>query len=185
MSEPAAPVVARDLSDPEARRSLTRTFDGAPGCAKPDPILTVDNIVRQFGGMTAVDVDHLEVERGLITALIGPNGAGKTTFFNLLTGFDKPTSAGKGAAWAFDGRSMARTSASSVAKAGMVRTFQLTKSLNRMTVLENMMLGATGQTGERLALSWLWPAWSSQEREVRAKAMARLAGLKRDGKRDA
>ena len=64
----------------------------------------VDNIVRQFGGMTAVDVDHLEVQRGIITALIGPNGAGKTTFFNLITGFDKPTSAKTGAHWSFDGR---------------------------------------------------------------------------------
>ena len=84
-----------------------------PGAAKPDPILVVDNIVRQFGGMTAVDVGHLEVQRGVITALIGPNGAGKTTFFNLITGFDKPTSAkrliggvpaDKAARWTFDGR---------------------------------------------------------------------------------
>ncbi|MBK0296156.1 ATP-binding cassette domain-containing protein, partial [Bacillus sp. S34] len=47
---------------------------------KSDPILTVDTVTRHFGGMTAVDVDHLEVQRGSITALIGPNGAGKTTF---------------------------------------------------------------------------------------------------------
>ena len=46
--------------------------------------------VRQFGGLTAVDVEHIEIQRGAITALIGPNGAGKTTFFNLLTGFDQP-----------------------------------------------------------------------------------------------
>ena len=59
--------------------------------------------MRQFGGITAVDVDHLEVQRGIITALIGPNGAGKTTFFNLITGFDRPTSAGQGAHWSFDG----------------------------------------------------------------------------------
>ena len=64
-----------------------------PGSAKPQPILSVDHIVRRFGGVTAVDVDHLEVQRGTITALIGPNGAGKTTFFNLITGFDQPTSA--------------------------------------------------------------------------------------------
>ncbi len=61
-----------------------------PGSAKPDPIVVADNVTRQFGGLTAVDVDHVEVQRGAITALIGPNGAGKTTFFNLLTGFDKP-----------------------------------------------------------------------------------------------
>ena len=69
--------------------------DAEPGSAKPDPILVVDNIVRHFGGMTAVDVDHLEVQRGIITALIGPNGAGKTTFFNLITGFDRPSGRGR------------------------------------------------------------------------------------------
>ena len=55
-------------------------FDGVPeepGSPKPDPILTVDNLSRSFGGLVAVDVDHLEIQRGVITALIGPNGAGK------------------------------------------------------------------------------------------------------------
>ena len=87
------------LADPAARRGAAWPASTAsPASAKPDPILVVDNIVRQFGGMTAVDVEHLEVQRGMITALIGPNGAGKTTFFNLITGFDKPTSAGQGRA---------------------------------------------------------------------------------------
>ena len=63
-----------------------------PGAAKPDPILIGDGIVRSFGGLRAVDVAHIEVQRGAITALIGPNGAGKTTLFNLLTGFDRADS---------------------------------------------------------------------------------------------
>jgi neutral amino acid transport system ATP-binding protein len=158
------------LADPAARKALLADVDRVPGSAKPDPILEVDNITRQFGGMTAVDVGHLEVQRGIITALIGPNGAGKTTFFNLITGFDRPTSAGNGASWSFDGRALDKTAASSVAKAGMVRTFQLTKSLNRMTVIENMMLGAQNQAGENLFKSLIRPIWGGQEREIEAKA---------------
>jgi branched-chain amino acid transport system ATP-binding protein len=171
MSEQMAdPKVARELADPEARRALTSGFEATPGATKPDPILLVDNIVRQFGGMTAVDVQHLEVQRGLITALIGPNGAGKTTFFNLITGFDKPTTAGKGAHWAFDGRTLDKTSASSVARAGMVRTFQLTKALSAMTVIDNMMLGAQNQAGENLFKSMFRGTWGKQEKAIEAKA---------------
>ena len=93
-------------SDAPARpsaRQLMSELAPKPGAAKPDAILVVDNIARHFGGITAVDVDHLEVQRGIITALIGPNGAGKTTFFNLITGFDRPSSVGQGAHWSFDG----------------------------------------------------------------------------------
>src|SRR3954454_7501555 len=158
------------LADPAVRRELMSRVDAEPGAAKPDSILDVDNIVRQFGGITAVDVSHLEVQRGVITALIGPNGAGKTTFFNLITGFDRPTPAGQGAHWSFDGRTLDRTSASRVARSGMVRTFQLTKALSRMTVIDNMMLGAQNQAGENLAKSLFKPFWGSQERQVRAKA---------------
>ena len=70
--------------------SSLRMVSQDPGAAKPDPILTTSNVRRSFGGLVAVDVDHLEVQRGVITALIGPNGAGKTTFFNLLSNFDQP-----------------------------------------------------------------------------------------------
>ena len=98
----------------------------------------------------AVDVEHAEIERNRITALIGPNGAGKTTFFNLLTGFDSPTSG----TWTFDGRDLSGVAAHKVAKMGMVRTFQLTKALSRLTVIENMRLGATQQRGESI---WVGP----------------------------
>ena len=138
----------------------------------------VDKIIRNFGGMTAVHVDHLEVQRGIITALIGPNGAGKTTFFNLITGFDRPTSAKSGAHWSFDGRKLDKTSASSVALAGMVRTFQLTKALNRMTVMDNMMLGARGQRGENLLTCMFKPTWGAQERANEEKAKELLQRFK-------
>ena len=184
MSESMTPAGPTSLRDPAARRSLMSGVSPEPGSAKPDSILVVDNIVRQFGGMTAVDVGHLEVQRGIITALIGPNGAGKTTFFNLITGFDRPTSAKSGAHWAFDGATLDKTSASSVAKAGMVRTFQLTKALSRMTVRDNMMLGAQGQAGENLAKSLFRPLWSRQEKQIEEKAKELLDRFKLLDKKD-
>src|SRR5512133_3584993 len=104
-----------------------------PGVAKPDPILVARGMRRTFGGLLAVDVDHLEVQRHTVTALIGPNGAGKTTLFNLLTGFDKPTRG----SWSFDGDDIGGWAAYRVARRGMVRTFQLTKALARLSVMEN------------------------------------------------
>lgn len=94
-----------------------------PGCRKRDPIVIADKVTRRFGGITAVDVGHLEVPRHKITALIGPNGAGKTTLFNLLTGFDTPNSG----SWQFEGTNLSRMSSYKVARLGMVRTFQLLK----------------------------------------------------------
>jgi neutral amino acid transport system ATP-binding protein len=140
-----------------------------PGVRKPDPILTVDGVVRSFGGLLAVDVEHLEFERRRITALIGPNGAGKTTFFNLLTGFDRP----QRGRWTFDGRPLHGLSAYKVARTGMVRTFQLTKALAKMSVLDNMKLAAPHQSGER-ALIGLLHSWRRQERQIEARALELL-----------
>ena len=137
-----------------------------PGVAKPDPILVVEGVHRQFGGLIAVDVDHVEVQRGVITALIGPNGAGKTTFFNLLTGFDEPDRG----RWLFDGDDVTGHSGYKLARAGMVRTFQLTKSLSRLSVIENMKLGAQGQIGERFWSSLLPVFWRSEEKANEARA---------------
>jgi neutral amino acid transport system ATP-binding protein len=147
-----------------------------PGAAKPDPILVADGVTRRFGGLTAVAVDHVEVQRGVITALIGPNGAGKTTFFNLLTAFDRPD-AGR---FAFDGRRLGRQSAHKVARAGMVRTFQLTKALSRLTVLDNMKLGAIDQRGERFWSALLPSLWREQERQIEARALDLLARFQLD-----
>ncbi|WP_223587479.1 ABC transporter ATP-binding protein [Microbacterium sp. OVT16B] len=150
----------------------------APGVAKVDPILVVDAVQRRFGGLTAVDVDHVEIPRGAITALIGPNGAGKTTLFNLLCGFDRPNSG----SWSFDGNNLAGVPSFKVARMGQVRTFQLTKSLSLLTVLENMKLGAPHQKGEGFWASLFPFVWRSQDTEIETKARELLARFKLDAK---
>jgi branched-chain amino acid transport system ATP-binding protein len=157
-------------------RAALSGVDPVPGVSKPDPILFADNVRKNFGGVVAVDVSHIEVQRGSITALIGPNGAGKTTLFNLLTGFDTPDSG----EWRFDGKSLAKVVAHKTASLGMVRTFQLTKSLTKMSVIENMKLGATHQVGERW-WNGLFPfRWKAQEKLIEQRADELLKRFKLD-----
>jgi branched-chain amino acid transport system ATP-binding protein len=153
---------------------------GGPGCKKRDPIVVADNVSRRFGGINAVDVEHLEIPRHKITALIGPNGAGKTTLFNLLTGFDTPNTG----TWQFEGTDLAGMSSYKVARLGMVRTFQLTKVMGKLTVLENMRLGASEQPGERLRNALFRGVWGRREKEITAQAEELLAKFKLDAKRD-
>jgi len=163
----------------QAREAL-QSVDRVPGARKPDPILTADNIRREFGGIVAVDVDHFEVQKGSITALIGPNGAGKTTFFNLLTGFDQPNSG----QWNFNGKAMNGVASHRTAALGMVRTFQLTKSLTKLSVMENMRLGATDQKGEKWWNGLFAAVWKGQEAEITRRADELLTRFKMDHMRD-
>ncbi len=151
-----------------------------PGAPKPDPIVVVDGMRKAFGGLVAVDVEHLEIQRGVITALIGPNGAGKTTFFNLLTGFDSPDTGHA----VFDGQAIDGYRPYQLAGLGMVRTFQLTKSLTKLSVIENMKLGAKGQRGERFLPSLFTPLWRRQEEEIEERAMELLRRFQLDHMRD-
>lgn len=157
----------------EPHNPVAGVFDGVAhtiGVKKPDPILVAKEVNRSFGGLIAVDVEYLEIQRGAITALIGPNGAGKTTFFNLLTGFDEPN---KGHV-ELNGKSIDGVASHKLAAQGMVRTFQLTKALSRMTVLQNMMLGAKDQRGENLFKALATPLWRGREKEVEEQARALL-----------
>ena len=177
-STDAVPVVTGSVRRPKA--TALAVGPGAPGVKKVDPIMVIDDVTRRFGGLTAVDVDHLEIPRNAITALIGPNGAGKTTLFNLLCGFDKPNSG----TWEFDGKRLSGIPAFKVARMGQVRTFQLTKALSLLTVLENMKLGATGQRGERFWSSFIPGVWRKQEDDNEDKAMELLKRFKLDAKAD-
>ncbi|MFG6280674.1 ABC transporter ATP-binding protein [Microbacterium sp. S16(2024)] len=167
------------MSDTTVTHPLVKGEVG-PGCAKVDPIVVADGVTRQFGGLKAVDVEHLEIPRGQITALIGPNGAGKTTLFNLLTGFDKPNTG----RWSFEGSNLAGVPAFKVSRKGMVRTFQLTKSLGRLSVLQNMLLGARGQKGENIFRAMIPSIWRSQERVNTERADDLLRRFKLDAKRE-
>jgi branched-chain amino acid transport system ATP-binding protein len=165
------------ISDAQVRAiAALETVPAAPGAPKPDPILLADKIQKNFGGVVAVDVEHIEVQRGSITALIGPNGAGKTTLFNLLTGFDTPDTG----EWRFDGRSMEKIVAHKTASMGMIRTFQLTKSLTKMSVIENMKLGATHQVGEKWWNGLLPFRWRKQEQIIEQRADELLKRFKLD-----
>jgi len=144
-----------------------------PGVPKPDPILIARGLQRFFGGLHAVDVANLEVQRGTITSLIGPNGAGKTTLFNLLTGFDKPNQG----EWHLNGGPLVGIRSFQIARHGMVRTFQLTKSLSRLTVMENMMVATKDHVGETL-----WGALFGRWRHIEAaNAKIAIASLERFG----
>jgi branched-chain amino acid transport system ATP-binding protein len=165
------------VSDAQARAvAALATVSPSPGAPKPDPILLAEKIQKNFGGVVAVDVEHIEVQRGSITALIGPNGAGKTTLFNLLTGFDTPDTG----EWRFDGRSMEKIVAHKTAAMGMIRTFQLTKSLTKMSVIENMKLGATHQVGEKWWNGLLPFRWRKQEQIIEQRADELLKRFKLD-----
>jgi branched-chain amino acid transport system ATP-binding protein len=173
-------MVADVTSKSQAARDALKAVPNEPGAKKPDPLLVADGISRTFGGLKAVDVDHVEIQRGVITALIGPNGAGKTTFFNLLTGFDQPDTG----TWSYAGTSLKGMPPYKVARLGMVRTFQLTKVLAKLTVIENMRLGAKGQTGERMAMAMFAWLWRQQEKDNTGRADDLLSRFKLDAKRE-
>jgi branched-chain amino acid transport system ATP-binding protein len=179
----AAPPAPRDRAPdrgPNYGPQALVGIEARPGVPKPDPVLISDGVVRRFGGLTAVEVEHLEVQRGAITALIGPNGAGKTTFFNLLTGFDQPSTG----TWSFRGKNLAGVPAHKVARMGMVRTFQLTKALSKLSVLENMRLGATGQKGENFFRALFPPLWREQQNAIDERALDLLRRFQLDAKKE-
>jgi branched-chain amino acid transport system ATP-binding protein len=156
----------------EAETQDSEVEEAAKHTPKSIP-LRVEGLRKKFGGIVAVDDATFEVEEGSLTGLIGPNGAGKSTTFNCITGVHDPTA---GSIY-FQGEDITGLSPDDVANRGLVRTFQIARELEEMTVLENMMLAPKGQRGEALWRSVLPVARRStiqQEEEVLEKCWEML-----------
>ena len=147
---------------------------GTPFRFTVTPLLRVDSLVKRFGGLTAVAGCTLQVMPGTITGLIGPNGAGKSTLFNMVAGALTPSS-GK---VLFDGHDVTGWPTHKLFARGLVRTFQIPQEYRRLTARENLMVAASGQSGERLANAWFTPGRvAREEAAVRERAEATLKFL--------
>ena len=132
-----------------------------------DPVLEVRDLRKSFGGITALDGLDASIEQG-ITGLIGPNGAGKTTFFNCVTGYLSPDAGSV----EFHGTDVTGDRTPSIVREGLVRTFQIPRELENMTVRENLLLAPRGQAGERLTSAWTRTGdFVEDERRTRREAV--------------
>lgn len=139
-------------------------------------ILKMANVTKQFGGVVALNDVDLEVKQGEIFGLIGPNGAGKTTFINTITGMEKPT-VGK---VTFMEKDISGKPMHYVGEMGMVRTFQVSKLFNSMTVVENVMVGTSTTVKNDIGLALLQnKEFHHEEQEAYSLAMSlvKLVGL--------
>ncbi|RAZ90888.1 ABC transporter ATP-binding protein [Mesorhizobium hawassense] len=137
------------------------------------PVLAATNITRRFGGLVAINNVSFEVRPGEILGLIGPNGAGKTTMFDLLAGSILPTSG----EIRLNGALVSGEAAHLRIGRGLGRTFQIPRPLPNLTLIENVMLAAQGQSGERLLANFLTPWRVAAEEKVAAKKAADLLEL--------
>ena len=175
-------VVAGASTSRHASATATATASGdaastslpSPPAASFDSVLTVRGLSRGFGGLQAVDRLDLDLPQGGLLALIGPNGAGKSTTVNLLSGVLNPSS-GSIVLGAID---LAGRSPDAVARAGLVRTFQNGRLFTRLSVLDNVLVGAHARSGSGFWASMLrTPAFRAEERALRDRASGLLDGL--------
>lgn len=134
-------------------------------------MLRVENLTKSFGGLKAVDKVSFEVPQGIICGLIGPNGSGKTTLFNLITGFLSIT----GGQVYFHDQPIGGRPAYQIAQIGITRTFQMVRVFQRMTVMENMLLGYKMHAGEKPWISLVHGAsYLKSDKEAVANAFELL-----------
>jgi branched-chain amino acid transport system ATP-binding protein len=144
--------------------AIATDTEAQPG---PEPVVSIREIEKSFGGIRAIAGCTFDVAGGSITGLIGPNGAGKSTLFHVISGFFKPD-AGQ---VLLDGRDVTGLPPHRLFQMGVVRTFQIPAAFERMTVLDNLMLVPKGQVGENVVTAWFrWNSVQTQEREIRRKA---------------
>ena len=137
-------------------------------------MLELNGVTKRLGGTLAVDGVSFAVRAGSITGLIGPNGAGKTTLFNTIAGLLRPT---RGSI-RFAGDDIAGRAPFAIFRKGIVRTFQIPRPFPEMTVLENLMLVAADQPGERFWNTWFQPGRvAAHESANRARALEALEFL--------
>ena len=136
--------------------------------------LEVTNLKKSFGGIKAVDVQSLNLNRNELTSIIGPNGAGKTTFFDLISGFQDSD---EGKVY-LNKKNITRSQPYSIARLGMIRTFQLTKVFDRMTVLENMMFSASSVNNDSFMKSLIrLPSQKTTEKNIKEKSFEIMKDL--------
>ncbi len=136
-----------------------------------EKILEIDHVSRSFGGLRAVSDCSFELQRGMLAALIGPNGAGKTTLANIVAGALKPDTGNV----RFAGADITGRVSHQIARRGLIRTFQISREFGGLTVLENMMVAAQSQAGERFFTAILRPSVGQQgDRMLLDRALDRL-----------
>ncbi|MDQ6606693.1 MAG: ABC transporter ATP-binding protein [Actinomycetota bacterium] len=138
------------------------------------PGLSVRDVTVSFGGLTALDQVSLDVSAGEVLGVIGPNGAGKTTLFNVICGFVAPSSG----LLRWRGQALTRIRPDRLASLGIARTLQGVGLFPRLTVIENVMVGAQRFRRARFASALLGLPWSdADERALRDRALAALERL--------
>jgi ABC-type branched-subunit amino acid transport system ATPase component len=163
----------RIVSDPSVSRPLTPPAGAIEKNEHDMPLLEVRGLRKSYGGLEAVSGVDLDLLHGRITGLIGPNGAGKTTLLNVISGVER-ASAGR---VLFRGDDVGALPQHHLAMRGLVRTFQISRELGQLTVLENLLLARPRQTGEKLAGLFARGRQVRQEEEA-AIDTARAALLK-------
>ena len=139
--------------------------------------LEVTNLKKSFGGIKAVEVESLNLNRNVLTSIIGPNGAGKTTFFDLISGFQDSD---EGKVY-LNNKNISKSQPYAIARLGMIRTFQLTKVFDRMTVLENMMFSASTVNNDSFLKSLAkLPSQKTTEKKIRDKSFEIMKELNID-----